>query len=47
MPSSNTPLLNLSLLIDVTFSPPTVDFASNQIAPKSGFFANSEGLQEV
>jgi hypothetical protein len=26
MPSSNTPLLNLSLLIDVTFSTPTGDY---------------------
>ena len=29
MPSSNTPLLNLSLLIDVTFSTPTGDYTHN------------------
>jgi len=28
MPSSNTPLLNLSLLIDVTFSTPTGHYTS-------------------
>jgi hypothetical protein len=29
MPSSNTPLLNLILLIDVTFSTPTGDYTHN------------------
>jgi len=36
MPSSNTPLLNLSLLIDVTFSTPTGDFTSVRFS--FGFF---------
>jgi hypothetical protein len=31
MPSSNTPLLNLSLLIDVTFSTPTPDYAKESV----------------
>jgi len=31
MPSSNTPLLNLSLLIDVTFSTPTGLYAQISI----------------
>ena len=46
MPSSNTPLLNRSLLIDVTFSTPTGDYTSMRrlfahFAPKSAPLAGS------
>jgi len=34
MPSSNTPLLNLSLLIDVTFSTPTPHYTHLPIPAK-------------